>query len=130
MKPNWLESKAVSILFLCSGIVFSCFCVYIFFLAIPGVPQFLNSSLAKNLFVILFAALAVMAIPSMLVIFFGMAVFCVRCDHSSIGRKALWFASFLVTGPIGSTVYYFTVYRGYIKRKRAADTDAASLIRP
>ena len=118
MKFNWLESKAVSILFFCSAVVFSSACAVTFFLAIPGVAQFLNSSSAINLFAMLFIALAVMTIPSMLVIFFGMAVFCVLWDHSSIARKALWLALFLVTGPIGSTVYYFTVYRGYIKKKR------------
>ena len=119
MRFSWLESKAVSILFLCSAVAVLSGCVFICMLAIPGVPQFLNSSWAKNPLGILFAAIAVLWIPSLPVIVFGMMVFCASRDHSSIGRKVLWFVLFLGTGPIGSTVYYFAVYRGHIRRKRA-----------
>jgi hypothetical protein len=120
MKFNWLESRAASITFFYSAIVFSSLCAFTFLLAIPEVPESLNRSPAKGLLVILFASLAIVAIPSVLIIFFGMAVFCARKDYSSIGVKALWFVLFLATGPIGTTVYYFTVYRGYIRRNRAA----------
>jgi TM2 domain-containing membrane protein YozV len=118
MKFNWLESRVVSMLFFLSAVAFSSLCAFAFLLAIPGVPQFLNSSLAKNPLGILFATLVVMGIPSVVVLFFGMAIFCACIDHSSILKKILWFVLFLGTGPIGSTVYYFTVYRGYIKRKK------------
>jgi hypothetical protein len=128
MKSNWLESKVVSTLFFCSAVIILSFCAFLSFFAIPEVAQFTNTSqLANQLFLILFFALAYMAVPSMLFIFYGMAVFCACRDHSSIGRKALWFILFFLTGPIGSTVYYFTVYRGYIKRKRAADAGFGSL---
>jgi TM2 domain-containing membrane protein YozV len=118
MRFNWLESKAVSIVFLCSAIDFSSLCAFVFLLAIPGVTQFLNSSVAKNPLVVLFGVLAVVGIPSLLVLFFGMAIFCACVDRASVGTKAVWFVLFLVAGPIGSTVYYFAVYRGAINRKK------------
>jgi hypothetical protein len=53
----------------------------------------------------------------MLIIFFGMAIVCACMDHT-FATKASWFLIFLCTGPVGSVVYYFAVYRGHIKRKR------------
>lgn len=61
-------------------------------------------------------------------IFFGMAIFCVFNDHTSIGNKVMWFLLFLGTGPIGSTVYYFAVYRGYIKRKVSGAAADANIV--
>ena len=119
MRFNWLESKVASVLFLCSVVLFLSLCAFTFSLVIPGVPQFLNASPAKNLLVILFGALAIMGIPSILLVFFGMAIFCACIDRSSLRKKAFLFALFLGTGPIGSAVYYFAVYRGYLKRRRA-----------
>ena len=120
MRLNWLESKAVSMLFFCSVVVFSSLCAFMFFLAIPGILQFLNASSAKNFIGFLFAALAVLGFPSVVVLFFGMAIFCVARDHSTIGTKVLWFALFFFSGPIGSTVYYFVRYRGHTKGKGAS----------
>lgn len=127
MKFNWLESKVFSRLILCSAVVFLGLCAFACLLAIPGAPQFLNDSSAKNLLMILFAALAVMGIPSVLLVFFAMAIFCVFIDRSSNLGKVLWFVLFLGTGPVGSTVYYVAVYRGYIKRKRAGEAGSGSL---
>jgi hypothetical protein len=121
MRVNWLESKVVSILFLCSAAVFVCLCAFACLLAIPGAPQFVNSSAAKNPLGVLFAALVVAGIPSVVVLFCGMAIFC-ACAHHSIRAKVFWFVLFLGTGPIGSTVYYFAVYRGYHEK----DCDAVS----
>lgn len=128
MKTNWLESKAVSILFFCSAVIFSGLCAYALLLAIPVVTQFVNNSRwANGPSAYLFIALTVMSIPSMILIFFGMAIFCVCRDSSSGSAKVLWFVLFLLTGPIGSIVYYFAVYRGYIKRKRESGAGLAIL---
>jgi hypothetical protein len=118
MRLNWLESKAVSILFLCSAVVILGLCGFTCLLAIPDVPRFLNSSAAKDPLGILFSALVVLGIPSVVVLFCGMAIFCAFMNHS-IRTKVLWFVLFFGTGPIGSTVYYFAVYRGsVVKRQR------------
>jgi len=119
MRVNWLESKAVSTLFFCSVVVcLSCF-TYALFIAVPWVRNFLNTSSAINFFGILFASLIVLTIPSVLVIHFGMAIFCVFRDRSPAGAKVLWFLVYFFTGPFGSIVYYFTVYRAHIRRNRA-----------
>ena len=90
---------------------------------IPGVLQVVNTSrLANQLYVVPLFSIAVISIPSMAIIFFGMAVFCAFIDRSPISGKALWFVLFFATGPFGSVVYYFVVYRRFVKRKRADDT--------
>ena len=117
MRLNWLESKAVSTLLLCSSVVVISLFAFTCLLAIHGVPQFLNSSLAKNPLGILFAVLVVLGIPSVVVLFCCMAIFCACTDRASIRAKALWFALFLLTGPVGSTIYYLAVYRAPVKRQ-------------
>ena len=120
MKSDWLQSKVVSKLFLWSVIVcLICFASFFSF-AVPWVRNFLNSSSANNALGILFGALLVLTIPCSLIVSFGMAIFCAFTDRSSVGVKVFWFILFLVTWPFGSIVYFFTVYRGVIKRKRAA----------
>ena len=118
MRFNWLASKAVSIAFFYSAVALSSLFAVALLIAIPGVRQFLNSSSwANEPFAILFIALTVLGIPSMLIMFFGMAIVCACMDHS-LATKASWFVVFLATGLIGSMVYYFSVYRGHIKKKR------------
>jgi hypothetical protein len=125
VRCNWLKSKAASILFFCSAVALSCLWAVALPIAIPGVRQFLNSSPALSFFAYLFIALCVVAIPSTLILFFGMAVFCACTSQASIGVKVQWFVLFFLSGPIGSTVYYFTVYRGYIRRKAMVGADFA-----
>jgi len=111
MKYRWLGSKAISAVFFYAVVVFMCFCVITILMAIPSVRQILNSSAINHAFASLFFLMCAIAIPSVLIIYFGMMIFCVRWDRSSIGSKVLWFIFFLLAGPIGSTVYYFSVYR-------------------
>jgi hypothetical protein len=67
----------------------------------------------------IFALLIVLTIPFSLIVSFGMANFCASADRSSARVKVLWFLLFFGTWPIGSIVYFFTVYRGSIKSARA-----------
>lgn len=85
--------------------------------AVPWIRNFLNTSSANNGLGNLFAALVVLTIPCMLIVSFGMAMFCAFTDRSPVCVKVLWFLLFLVTWPFGSMVYYFTAYRAFIKRK-------------
>lgn len=125
----WLQSRAVSRLFFWSVVeCLICFAYGVSF-AVPWVRNFLNSSPANNAFGTLFAALVVIAIPCSLVISVGMAIFCKFVDRSPVGVKVLWFVLFLMTWPFGSMVYFFTVYRGSIKRTNAlghSDTQVMS----
>jgi hypothetical protein len=65
---------------------------------------------------ILFGTLLVLTIPCSLIVSLGMAIFCALRDHSRFGVKVLWFILFLATWPLGSVVYFFTVYRPLFKR--------------
>ncbi len=128
MKLNWLESKVVSMLFFWSVVVcLSCFCVGLSFV-VPWVRNFLNSSSANNALGNLFAALVVLTIPCALIISLGMAIFCGFTDRAAVGAKAVWFLLFFVTWPIGSMVYYFATYRGFIKRQRAGDAPSPRVV--
>lgn len=117
MKAHWFQSKVVSVLLFCSVMV-CLFCFASFFsFAVPWVRNSLNSSSANNALGILFAALLILTIPCALIVSLGMAVFCAFADRSSVSVKVFWFLLFLATWPIGSIVYYFTVYRGFINRQ-------------
>ncbi|HEU5352048.1 MAG TPA: hypothetical protein VFU55_10665 [Terracidiphilus sp.] len=119
MKFDWLESNVASKLFLWSVVVcLICFVSYFSF-AVPAVRIFLNSSPANNALGILFGALLVLTILCALIVSFGMAVFCAFGDRSSVGLKVLWFLLFLGTWPLGSMIYFFTVYRNSHKKTRA-----------
>jgi len=99
---------------LLGGCILSGLCAFVFLVQIPSIRQFVNTSWALQPAGILFASLVLLSFPSVVVLFCGMAVFCGWIDRCSTGAKVLWFALFLMTGPIGSTVYYFVRYRGYI----------------
>lgn len=115
MRINWLESKALSKLFFCSVVVcLSCFAC-VLFIAVASARQFLNSSPAINFFGPFFVALVALTGPGALILSCGMAIFCAFKDRSPVGVKVLRFLLFLVFWPIGSMLYYFTVYRGHIK---------------
>ncbi len=125
MRFNWLESKVVFRLFFWSVIVcLICFASFFSF-AVPWVRNFLNSSSANYSLGIPFAALLVLTIPWSLIVSFGMAAFCALRDHSPVGVKVLWYLLFLVTWPLGSVVYFFTVYRCYINRMRTGGAPAS-----
>ena len=120
MRFKWLESKVASKLFLWSVVVcLICFASFFSF-AVPSVRNFLNSSPANNALGIVFGALLVLTIPCSLIVSIGMAIFCAFADRSSVGLKVLWFLFFLVTWPLGSIIYFFTVYRGFVKKMRTA----------
>jgi hypothetical protein len=118
MRFNWLESKVVSMLFFGSVVVCLICFAYGFSFAVPWVRNFFNSSPANNVLGNIFFALVVLTVPCSLIVSFGMAIFCAFADRSAVGVKMFWFLLFLVTWPFGSIVYFFTVYRGFIKRER------------
>jgi hypothetical protein len=53
-------------------------------------------------------------VPAMPILWFGMAVYCIRYDPSSFGSKIVWFFLFLLLGPAASAAYFFRVYRQQI----------------
>ena len=60
---------------------------------------------------ILGGLLGILGAPAGIIIWFGMAFFCIYNDRSSLGAKILWFIIFLSTASFGSVAYFFKVYK-------------------
>jgi hypothetical protein len=61
-------------------------------------------------------ALGIMGAPAVVILVIGMACHC-ACDRDlSVGNKIWWFIIFFATGPFGSAVYFFNVYRPQVLR--------------
>jgi ABC-type transport system involved in multi-copper enzyme maturation permease subunit len=120
MKNSWLESKTMFALFSCSAWAVVCWGIVIVFGLIFWGQQTKSFQTYNPIDVILGGAFVVVSIFAFLIIIFGMAIFCVRRDRSSVGIKILWFLFFFFTAPFGPTVYFFTVYR----KQRAANHEA------
>lgn len=118
MRYTWLQSKPVSVLFLWSAVVCVGCLTFVFFIIVPSIREFLNSSSANNVMGGLFVGLVALTVPCSLIIGCGMALFCASTDSSTAFVKVLWFLLFFFAFPFGSIVYYFTVYRKLIKRMR------------
>ncbi len=111
MRRSWLESKTISILFTCSawGVAF--------FIAVAlfGTTSWfhhIEASHAGKLFSIALVIVTVtIGAVAMLMITFGMAIFTVWRDSSSVGIKILWLLLFFFTAPLGPILYFLTVYR-------------------
>jgi hypothetical protein len=66
---------------------------------------------------ILVSPLAILAAPAALIILFGMAIFCVHEDRSSISTKIFWFIVFFANACFGAAAYFFKVYRKQVQRQ-------------
>lgn len=120
MKCRWLEPRTASNVFFYSIVDLAALLAFSSVGALPGATDFLNRSPIKMVLVVLFASLVIVGIPSLLLLFFGMAIHCVLGDGSSHFAKYGWFVLFLFTGPIGSTIYFFLVYRNCVRREALA----------
>ena len=64
---------------------------------------------------VLSGALGIICVPATVTLWFGMAFFCAREDHSRVSVRSLWFVLFLAAGPFASAAYYFRVYRKQVQ---------------
>ena len=78
--------------------------------ALPRVDIFLR---------VLGGALGVLGAPASLIIWFGMLIFCIREDRSTLGEKIFWFVVFFIAAWFGAAVYFFMVYRKEIRTATA-----------
>lgn len=60
---------------------------------------------------ILGGTLGVVGVPATMILWGGMAIYCVAEDRCPLGTKVSWFILFFLAGPFGSVAYYFFVYR-------------------
>jgi hypothetical protein len=114
MKFNWLESKTMSALFSGSAWAVVCLLMFTILAVTPPFQQIEKTAVGNHTMLVSFFAIVALGVPAILIIMVGMAIFCVFLDHSSVGTKILWFLSFFFTGPLGSLVYFFSVYRKHV----------------
>ena len=109
---DWLMSKTLRIMFLCSAwAVVALVLVVLSSAALPLHGSFVLTPMEDRVFVIFLYTIVYLLILDSMIIFFGMAIFCILRGRSSVSGKIFWFVFFFFTGPLGSTFYYFAVYR-------------------
>jgi hypothetical protein len=69
---------------------------------------------------VLFLASFAIGVLGLLIIMIGMAIFCAFLDPSSVRTKIFWFLAFFFTAPVGSMMYFFTVYKKIVATQREA----------
>jgi len=116
MKQSWMESKTMFTLFSCSSWVVVALVLFVLSSAALSLHgNFVLTPMGNRVFEVFLYTIAILFILAIVIIFFGMAFFCVLRGRSSVSGKILWFVFFFFTGPLGSTFYYFAVYRRLVR---------------
>jgi hypothetical protein len=108
---QWLQSSKTQKLFLYSAWVVVCVGIFMIFMLTPWFSEIEARPRAGLFLRILVSPLAILAAPASLIIWFGMAAFCIFEDRSSVSVKIWWFVLFFTTAFFGAAVYFFKVYR-------------------
>ena len=108
---QWLRSNKACVLFSYSSWAVLCTGLFMIFMLTPWFRQIEARPTADLILRILAAPLALVVAPAFVIIWFGMAAFCVRGDRSPVSAKIAWFILFFAAGPFGSAAYFFRVYR-------------------
>lgn len=120
MKSSWLETKALSALFTGSAWAVVCSLMFVILDWPPPFQQIEKAADGNHIMAVLFLTFFAVGMLGLLIIIVGMAIFCVFLDRSSVRSKILWFLVFFFTAPVGSLVYFFTVYRKIVATQREA----------
>jgi hypothetical protein len=96
--------------------------IFILFVLSPWYQEIQEVPRARIVLQVLGGVLGVFGALASLIIWFGMAAFCLREDPSPVSTKIVWFVLFFVTAWFGSAVYFFRVYR---KQVQAASTPSS-----
>jgi hypothetical protein len=86
----------------------------------PPLQQIEKAADGVHIMTVLFLAFFAAGVLGLLIIIIGMAIFCLFQDRSSVGRKIIWILVFFFTLPVGSLVYFFTVYKKMVAARREA----------
>ena len=111
MKNSWLVSKFAYNMFLYSVWAIVCLGLYIVFEMTPWFQQIETFHVVGLVVYILGAALSTVGMPAILIIYFGMTIYCIYRDRSSVGIKVVLILFILFTPPFGAILYFFGVYR-------------------
>jgi len=120
MKTSWLRSKTMYAVFSGSAWAVACSLMFMILDWPPPFEQIEKSSGGNHIVAALFLAFFAVGVLGLLIIMIGMAIFCAFADRSSIRARILWFLAFFFTAPVGSLVYFFTVYKKMVATPREA----------
>jgi len=118
MKSGWLRSKTMSAVFTGSAWAVAGWLIFMVLDWPPPLKEIEKTAGGKPMMAVLFLAVFAVGVLGLLVIIVGMAISCVLLDRSSVGAKVLWFLVFFFTAPVGSMVYFFTVYKKIVATQR------------
>jgi hypothetical protein len=120
MRFSWLGSKPLSDVFTVSAWGVVCSLVFVILDWPPPLHHIEKAADGNHIMTVLFLAFFAVGVLGLLTIMIGMAIFCLFLDRSSVRAKILWFLAFFFTAPVGSMVYFFTVYRKLVATQRGA----------
>lgn len=86
----------------------------------PSFPGIEKTVGGNPIVTVLFLASFAIGVLGLLIIMIGMAIFCAFLDPSSVRTKIFWFLAFFFTAPVGSMMYFFTVYKKIVATQREA----------
>ena len=112
---GWIRSQKAFSLFRCSAWVVVCMGVFMIFMPTPWFSQIVATPRGELLLRILGGTLGVLGAPASLITLFGMMAFCIREERSPTSTKIFWFIFFFITGPFGTVIYFFSVYRKQVR---------------
>jgi hypothetical protein len=117
---KWLKTEqAQTLFFYCSWVVM-CMGVFVAFMFTPWFQRVDSQPNVDLILRALGGALGVTGVPASLIIWFGMAAFCIRVDRSSLSTKVVWFVIFFATASFGAAAYFFWVYRRLVVQTDSA----------
>jgi hypothetical protein len=120
---QWLRSNVARKLFLYSSWAVVCMGFFMIFMLTPWFSQIETMPREELALRVVGGALGIVGAPASIIIWFGMAAFCIFEDRSSVSVKIWWFVFFFTTAFFGAAVYFFKVYR---KQVQGATTVPAS----
>jgi hypothetical protein len=123
MKTSWLGSKPMSDVFTVSAWGVVCSLTFTILHWPPSFPGIEKTVGGNPMMTVLFLAFFAVGVLGLLIIMIGMAIFCLVEDRSSVGKKIIWFLVFFLTAPVGSVVYFFSVYKKMVATQREAVND-------
>src|SRR5579863_3796789 len=112
---QWLRSNETRALFFYSSWAVVCVGFFMIFMLSPWFHQVEAMPRGELFLRVLGGAIGLVGTPASLIIWFGMAAFCLREDRSPLGNKIFWFVIFFITAFFGAAAYFFRVYRRQVR---------------
>lgn len=108
---QWFLSNSSSKLFYYSSLIVVFVGIFLLFMSTPWFNHIDSLPRGDVTLRILGGILGLLGSLAGIIIWFGMAIFCIYNDRSSLGAKILWFILFFCTASFGSVAYFFKVYK-------------------